>query len=608
MKKYGIASVITAACVFPLLTNAAVTNCVDIPTRLAFGSRGQYVIALQQYLVGQGFMTSNLVTGNFLTKTRSALAQWQNKNGIDPVGVAGPITRARLRCGAGTTGSPPPTNLPQTGGGTTQPPKGTISTISELDSYVDRVNIGHMNTPATTDVSTKLNCGMDPLIIPPATHLLSAQGDEAGVKAGFTSTLGGVGMSFQLINPLRPNAPLDVTEARSAAGAGWQFASVATFPWGNQLLSNQSAGNSDFRDQHGYEANVVTDSTNRGSWLHQSAWTPHFSDTDNVLAKSPCEPYKDSVTVSNGAVNISMVPVATKTGTIISARHQYSLYHPKDESWTEWYNQTAFYMSLQVATQNNLRMYVGSQKSQWSAGPLYPGKSDFETQTVTDENGVRHDTTSLVSGFNFINKDFTDADYFVFVWQVEGRDIAVVNYGALDGTINKSIGWPYCGDTNNSVCGSLALYTTDKKWASTKYPTFRKGSTNTFTTKYLVGTPEQVEALGFEAGASLGGPTASITVNGSDEVWVNVGETVKYDWESTGGVSASSVFRVDSQDTCNSGTGPFVWNINTLSGSEQGVGKFPCQAGHTYTSTFTVTDAGGRTASDSIIEHVRPTN
>ena len=570
---------------------------------LARGSRGDDVRTLQQFLIAQNLLSPASATGFFGLLTEGAVKNFQALRGIvssgSPLstgwGSVGPRTRALII-------------QFQTGGGATWRPEGTISTVRALDSYVDSVNTGHMNTPATTDVSTKLTCGMDPVIIPPATHWLSAQGDDAGVQAGFTSTLGGVGMSFQLINPEKPGAPLDVTEARSAAGAGWQFASVATFPWGNQLLSNQSAGNSALRDQHGYEAHVVTDSTSQGSWLHQSTWTPHFSDTYNVIAKSPCEPYKDSITVSNGTLNISMVPVVTTAGKVISARHQYSLYHPKDENWKEWYNLTAFYMSLQVATQNNLRMYVGSKKSQWSAGPLYPGKSDFETQTVTDKNGVRHDTTSLVSGFNFINKDFTDADYFVFVWQVEGRDIAVVNYGALDGSINKSIGWPYCSDKNDPVCGSFALYTTDKKWASTKYPTFTKGSTNTFTTKYLIGTPAQVEALGFEAGATVSGPTASITVNGQTDITVNIGEPINYAWSSTNAVSATSTFTVDTEDTCNSGTGPFPWVAGTLSGTAAASDStiYSCQAGHTYIITYTVTGATGLKASDAITVHVRP--
>jgi hypothetical protein len=101
------------------------------------------------------------------------------------------------------------------------------------------------------------------------------------------------------------------------------------------------------------------------------------------------------------------------------------------------------------------------------------------------------------------------------------------------------------------------------------------------------------------------GPTASLTVNGTHEVWVKVGESVKYDWKSTGAVSATSFYTVDSPDTCTGDVGPFIWNVNTLSGSEQSIGKFTCQSGHTYTATFKVTDANGKTASDTIIEHVR---
>jgi|GEM_PF-1253211 len=67
----------------------------NFTTRLAFGSTGEAVTALQNILTGNGFY-SGPITGYFGALTRAAVKAFQSAKGIDPIGIVGPQTRAAL--------------------------------------------------------------------------------------------------------------------------------------------------------------------------------------------------------------------------------------------------------------------------------------------------------------------------------------------------------------------------------------------------------------------------------------------------------------------------------------------------------------------------------
>ena len=95
-------------------------------------------------------------------------------------------------------------------------------------------------------------------------------------------------------------------------------------------------------------------------------------------------------------------------------------------------------------------------------------------------------------------------------------------------------------------------------------------------------------------------PTATLTANGSSDITVNVGDTIRYAWSSTNGSSATST-------VTDNGVGPYAWTTSSLSGSATGgIGSW--QAGHTYVITYKVIGASGATASASITVRVRVTN
>ncbi len=111
------------------------------------------------------------------------------------------------------------------------------------------------------------------------------------------------------------------------------------------------------------------------------------------------------------------------------------------------------------------------------------------------------------------------------------------------------------------------------------------------------------EVLHIDAGA----PTANLTVNGKEEIWVSVGSPLDYAWSSTNVASASSTYTVNTADVCpkteNSG-GAFSLNANTRSGTRHIDAIHNCRYNRTYTVTYSVVGAYGQTASDSVVIHV----
>jgi hypothetical protein len=99
------------------------TICPVFLRTLSQGDSGNDVLALQQYLIAQGFLTAGSATGFFGPLTQSAVQAWQATYGIvssgtpasTGYGVAGSQTRAAItsRCAATATECPaqPPTPL-----------------------------------------------------------------------------------------------------------------------------------------------------------------------------------------------------------------------------------------------------------------------------------------------------------------------------------------------------------------------------------------------------------------------------------------------------------------------------------------------------------------
>jgi peptidoglycan hydrolase-like protein with peptidoglycan-binding domain len=148
MKKYIISSLVAIALVLSVVTPAhATTNPIEelqsqiqflmkqiqtlqagqsgifdqpnvgaINTNLTVGSRGVEVVALQNFLVGEGFLTipNGLAKGYFGQLTKSAVIRYQAASGLsEKDGYVGPLTRSKINAeldgidgGGDTTTSP----------------------------------------------------------------------------------------------------------------------------------------------------------------------------------------------------------------------------------------------------------------------------------------------------------------------------------------------------------------------------------------------------------------------------------------------------------------------------------------------------------------------
>jgi len=81
------------------------TNIINLifTLSLRLGSKGTEVMELQKYLNTHGFLVSTTGLGSpgqessyFGQKTKSALINFQQSKGIDPIGIFGPKTRAAV--------------------------------------------------------------------------------------------------------------------------------------------------------------------------------------------------------------------------------------------------------------------------------------------------------------------------------------------------------------------------------------------------------------------------------------------------------------------------------------------------------------------------------
>ena len=83
---------------------------------LRFGMRANAEVRrLQQFLVAKGYLSSDLATGNFFTRTRLAVKKFQANNGLPSTGYVGPLTRQVItKLSQSTTTSTSQERLPGT--------------------------------------------------------------------------------------------------------------------------------------------------------------------------------------------------------------------------------------------------------------------------------------------------------------------------------------------------------------------------------------------------------------------------------------------------------------------------------------------------------------
>lgn len=95
MKKRNIRMIVLVMCVLTILFAAMPTAMAASPT-MSLGSRGDDVTALQSKLLSLGYLDYPHATGYYGTLTKTAVIRFQNNNGLDADGIAGPLTQGKL--------------------------------------------------------------------------------------------------------------------------------------------------------------------------------------------------------------------------------------------------------------------------------------------------------------------------------------------------------------------------------------------------------------------------------------------------------------------------------------------------------------------------------
>ena len=173
-----------------------------------------------------------------------------------------------------------------------------------------------------SDVDDKLS-RFDKWSIPPATHAKTIDGSEVSVNLGIAGDFGGVGVTFELVNKSKPDQSVNILEARSATGCGWQTSFLFTDQSKDQIIVfNQAAGNS-VAYQWGYQ--------NDYDELAAFHWNPVVSDHTHphrdFSHSIPTSPYDhNGYWLEDGRLHIGTNPIPSGSGE--RGRHHQSIHTP----------------------------------------------------------------------------------------------------------------------------------------------------------------------------------------------------------------------------------------------------------------------------------------
>ncbi|MGO8880166.1 MAG: hypothetical protein ACLPVO_00400 [Desulfomonilaceae bacterium] len=343
------------------------------------------------------------------------------------------------------------------------------------------------------DMEDRKNKEMDWKAIPAVTHSKTVKGSDVVVHLGITGEFGGVGVAFELAS-IRSDgsvgAAVNILEARSAAGCGWQtsygFNYTDKHKHSHLAIFNQAAGNST-PYQWGYGNDYCE--------LAAYHWNPVVSDHTEL---GPTNPFDGSgVWVDDGKLHIGTGTIDTGAGHVVAITNQYSLRAHEKQTWDWWYAEQAFYLNKAIARSYDLRVHLHGAHDDWVEGPIRPYE-DYE---------VKNSVQSCVcpNSRKFRTKPL---DYAVFVWTIEDTDIAIAIqppgpgcYGHLNAS--KDIydqAHPEL-DTSGSIDWHTVVADTAPNIAHfPKYDPNHPDTIRYYKVDYRVGTPAQLKQLGYSTG------------------------------------------------------------------------------------------------------------
>ncbi len=359
------------------------------------------------------------------------------------------------------------------------------------------------NTSALSAVDQGLTCNFPGLGIPEATDAAKFIGKDAVADIGISRNFGGVATRFNLINRERPDQPLQILEARSAAGSAWQSAYMAyDAPSAKTLVVNQAAGN--MMQQWGYAGTYA----NGSSGLSQVGWNPMFTDhlhpvidgqTQWLTSEkhSPC--FNMGYRFDDGQSKIVGGSRATALGNVAEFDNALSLRATVNQNWSWWAIDQALYLDKAAARKGDLRVYVPPVES--SVTPAYVRPYDGFSLAGAKEAAVRADQ----SHYSFKSHP---VPYVILIWKVAGKDLALAVHPSVAGQkfeafLILSKNALECGAEDlaklGDACGNIEFhaYAFNSQLLPNSKVNFKMGDTRTYSMRYTLGTPDQLRQLGF---------------------------------------------------------------------------------------------------------------
>jgi len=323
--------------------------------------------------------------------------------------------------------------------------------------------------------------------IPATTRLPTIQGEPVAVNLGVSSELGGVGVLFELINLRdRPDVPINILEARSAAGCGWQTSYILKDQTHNSqiIVFNQAAGNSVSYQGVPYQWGFPNKFAISDTGLGADYWNPLVSDHVDSVGTGPLQDPPSGFLVDDGRLQIGTSPKQTPYGNVVDITNLYTLRSRFNQYWEWWTLEQAFYINRKVSLDGDLRVYLCGRDGGWRDGPIRPQCADFV---------IRGDHSRIESHPDTSIRDFRidPISYAVLVWSIFGLDVGVAVIPPEEKTCYPHLvleGSQYHGE------GSIAWHLFIEELAPAR---FVINEPRGHGVRYLVGTLEQLAHLGY---------------------------------------------------------------------------------------------------------------
>ena len=345
-----------------------------------------------------------------------------------------------------------------------------------LGGNLNVINVSHynpMNDPGKTE-SVKITGG---------------EKQDIEVDIRLSKELSGIAVGL-LLNGV------NVIEADSAAGAAWQTSYlISAIDNLDIYVFNQAAGNST-PFAWGY-SNVFSAYPGKGivAWDWNPICADHMhpgGDFGNSVRFCPTGGYS-SATFLEGRPRIDLSKIPVSTGNVIKITHEYSYRALENQAWDIFALEQAFYIDRLVAKKSKLKAYLGVRSKVYEVflggpGLKVPKEIVYEAEIIENQS----------------YKIRKDLNYVVFVWNIKGKNIGVAidmprnapyEFGGAHLNIERTV---YGPDPNNYAHGNIPWHT----WIEHKngeIVSFAEGDIKNFSLDYYVGTPAQLNELGYKS-------------------------------------------------------------------------------------------------------------